>query len=90
MNKIVRDHYPVENLPADLRQGLEDQATVRVVIEVENGPTSDPLPGSVREKPLSIEETLEMIRRYKAEGHPSVNAEEAVSRIRELRDEWDY
>lgn len=90
MNKIVRDHYPVENLPADLRQGLEDQATVRVVIEVENGPTSDPLPSSVREKPLSIEETLEMIRKYKAEGHPSVNAEEAVSRIRELRDEWDY
>lgn len=92
MNKIVRDHYPVENLPADLRQGLEDQATVRVVIEVENEPASDPLalPGSARKKPLTIEETLEMIRKYKAEGHPSVSAEEAVTRIRELRDEWDY
>lgn len=89
MNKIVRDHYPVENLPADLRQGLEDQATVRVVIEVENGPTSDPLPSSVREKPLSIEETLEMIRRYREQHPERVSMEEAVSRIRELRDEWD-
>lgn len=89
MNKIVRDHYPVENLPADLRQGLEDQATVRVVIEVENGPTSDPLPGSVGEKPLTIEETLEMIRRYRDQHPERVSMEEAVSRIRELRDEWD-
>lgn len=89
MNKIVRDHYPVENLPADLRQGLEDQATVRVVIEVVNGPTSDPLPGSVREKPLTIEETLEMIRRYRDQHPERVSMEEAVSRIRELRDEWD-
>lgn len=92
MNKIVRDHYPVENLPADLRQGLEDQATVRVVIEVESKASSDPLavPASTGKKPLTIEETLEMIRKYKAEGHPSVSADEAVARIRELRDEWDY
>ena len=92
MNKIVRDHYPVENLPADLRQGLEDKTTVRVVIEVENEPAPDPLalPGAARKKPLTLEETLEMIRKYKAEGHPSVSAEEAVRRIRELRDEWDY
>ncbi|MBW8321403.1 MAG: hypothetical protein K0M49_20770 [Arenimonas sp.] len=91
MNKIVRDHYPVENLPADLRQGLDDNMTVRVVIEVENEPAHDTLalPGSARTKPLTIEETLEMIRRYKAEGHPSVSAEEGVARIRELRDEWD-
>lgn len=91
MNKIVRDHYPVENLPADLRQGLEDQATVRVVIEVENEPASDPLalPGSARKKPLTIEETLEMIRRYREQHPERVSMDEAVSRIRELRDEWD-
>jgi adenine C2-methylase RlmN of 23S rRNA A2503 and tRNA A37 len=91
MNKIVRDHYPVENLPADLRQGLEDRATVRVVIEVENEPTSDALalPGSARKKPLTIEETLEMIRRYREQHPERVSMDEAVSRIRELRDEWD-
>ncbi|GEM_PF-856805 len=91
MNKIVRDHYPVENLPADLRQGLEDQATVRVVIEVENEPASDPLalPGSARKKPLTIEETLEMIRRYREQHPERVSMDEAASRIRELRDEWD-
>lgn len=81
MNKIVRDHYPVENLPADLRGGLDTHATVRVVIEVESE-----LPQT---KPLTVEQALEMIRKYKAEGHPSVSAEEAVARIRELRDEWD-
>lgn len=52
----------------------------------------DPLapkkPGAARKKLLTLEETLEMIRKYKAEGHPSVSAEEAVRRIRELRDEY--
>lgn len=91
MNKIVRDHYPVENLPADLRQGLEDQATVRVVIEVESKASSDPLavPASTGKKPLTIEETLEMIRRYREQHPERVSMEDAVSRIRELRDEWD-
>lgn len=84
MNKIVRDHYPVEKLPADLREGLGDSATVKIVIEAEAEPSSEP------KKLLTIEETLEMIRRYKELGYPSVSSEEAVARIRELRDEWDY
>lgn len=32
MNKLVRDHYPVSNLPADLREGFEADASVRVTI----------------------------------------------------------
>lgn len=31
--KIVVEHYPVERLPDDLRQGLEAGATVRVTVE---------------------------------------------------------
>ncbi len=97
MNKIVREHYPVANLPEDLREGLETGATVRVVLEVEDNARtipSDRYPGfkdspSISRKPLTIEETLELIRRYKAQGRPSVSLEEAVARVRELRDEWD-
>jgi hypothetical protein len=41
-------------------------------------------------KPMTGKDTVEAIRRYKALGRPSVSPEEAVARIRELRDEWDY
>ena len=34
MNKIVREHYPVEKLPADLREGIFT-STVTVTIERE-------------------------------------------------------
>ncbi|MGV8937903.1 MAG: hypothetical protein ACOH2J_12330 [Allorhizobium sp.] len=92
MNKIVRDHYPVANLPEDLREGLDNKTTVRIVIELESEQPHGALGLSESEykKPLTARETVEMIRKYKAEGHPSVSAEEAVARIRELRDEWDY
>ena len=35
MNKIVRDHYPVEKLPDDLKSGLQAHGWVRVEIEPE-------------------------------------------------------
>lgn len=81
MNKIVREHYPVERLPEDLREGLTAGQTVRVVIEQGDG---DRL-----ERWMTVEDTLEMIRRYRAENPERVTTEEAVARIRELRDEWD-
>ncbi|MEN3150327.1 hypothetical protein ABCW43_23770 [Neorhizobium sp. IRAMC:178] len=98
MNKIVREHYPVANLPEDLREGLERDATVRVVIESHTVTDAEDIErdsvfkdfGMPVRKPLTIEETLEMIRRIRAEDRPSVSMEEAVARIRELRDEWDY
>ncbi|MFB9951588.1 hypothetical protein ACFFP0_22290 [Rhizobium puerariae] len=94
MNKIVRDHYPAANLPEDLRQGLEKDATVRIVIEEESPEHTDVYPGfgglsSIRRKPMTAKEAVEAIKRYKAEGRPSVSSEDAVARIRQLRDEWD-
>lgn len=89
MNKIVRDHYPVENLPSDLRNGLEDQTTVRIVIEVEAQTTTDTETGSGIKELRTVADTLDMIRKYKAEQRPSVSAQEAVDRIRALREEWD-
>jgi hypothetical protein len=97
MNKIVRDHYPVANLPDDLKEGLAADATARVVVEVEDrtAASHDPYPG-LREfqteprAPLTAAELIKLIEDYQALGHPSVTQEEAVARIRELRDEWDY
>jgi hypothetical protein len=33
MNKVVKEHYPVERLPADLRVGLGEHGWVRIEIE---------------------------------------------------------
>lgn len=96
MNKIVREHYPVEKLPADLREGLEGIDSVRIVLETSNeGISTDHfsvlksvLPPA--RKPMSLEESLEAIRSFRAKNVSPVSLDEAVASIRELRDEWDY
>jgi hypothetical protein len=92
MNKIVREHYPVANLPEDLREGLEESAMVRVVVEVEPSAQQREalLEIAMNGKPATWEELMEMRGKLLADGRPSVSVEEAVARIRELRDEWDY
>ncbi len=96
MNKIVREHYPVENLPADLREGLEGTDSVRIVLETQNdeiGESGFSVLKSVLpppRKPMSLEESLEAVRNFRAKNVPPVSLEEAVASIRELRDEWDY
>jgi len=93
MNKIVRQHYPVANLPEDLREGLAKDATVRIVLEVEDAADDSTLgPGDFQTgpgKPLTRKEALEAIRRFKTQDRPAVSLEEAVAHIRGLRDEWD-
>jgi hypothetical protein len=81
MNKIVREHYPVENLPADLREGLTDGSTVRVVVEIEN---RSPSPAEI-----SFAEFMTQVEAYRSQDDRRVTSAEAVARIRELRDEWD-
>jgi len=98
MNKLMFEHYPASKLPADLREGLDKGATVRIVIEEEpkqaqaqeagSFPGFQELPSIVRQ-PMSIEDTLAAIKRIKAQDRPSVSSEEAVARVRVLRDEWD-
>ncbi|HSI42538.1 MAG TPA: hypothetical protein VLA00_18480 [Xanthobacteraceae bacterium] len=75
MNKIVREHYPVENLPEDLRVGIEGPyVRVTVVAEPETQPS-----------PITWTEIRERLK----ERRLSTTTEEAVARIRALRDEWD-
>ena len=74
MNRIVRECYPVSELPEDLRRGLDIAATVRVVIEQE-----EPAP----EPALSLDELFAMRR------PPYRAIEDIVAEVRQQRDEWD-
>lgn len=97
MNKIVLEHYPASMLPDDLRDRFPENAMVRMVIEeeiqVQTG-KNNPYPGFedlqfLKRQPMNIAEMLAAAQRIKSQDRPSVTAEEAVARIRKLRDEWD-
>jgi hypothetical protein len=95
MNKIVLEHYPVSKLPADLRQGLDVSGTVKVVIEEEDTKSFVfAYPGfselsKIQPAPMTVEEALENVRRSREKDSGSVTMEDAVARIRALRDEWE-
>jgi hypothetical protein len=72
MNRVVKEHYPVEKLPAELREGIsDDRVTVTIVGEGvrPSAVTKVGLFGAARQRATSVDE--------------------AVTRIRSLRDEWD-
>jgi len=76
MNKIVREHYPVDKLPEDLRELLDPSKPVTLVIEQDDGaPRSNP--------------QREFARYFGAAKERNTSAAEAVRRIRSLRDEWE-
>jgi hypothetical protein len=74
MNKIVREHYPVENLPEDLRTGLDPAKQVRVVIE------------QADEAGISLP-TMTELQELRSKFKPAID--DPVERVRKLRDEWD-
>ena len=74
MNKIVREHYPVSSLPEDLRQDLDPETYVRIVIE-----ELDTSPKRTR----SLADMLADVRQLTPIG------DDPVARIRKLRDEWE-
>jgi hypothetical protein len=69
MNKIVKRHLPVTELPKTWRGELPDQALVRVEIEVEKEPTSavriSELVGTGRNVHGTEEEVIEHIARLR-------------------------
>lgn len=71
--KIVTEHYPVDELPEKLRQGLESGRKVRVTVEEESGEI--------------IDATLRPLMSFLGAGKGCYTEEEAVSYIRMLRDE---
>jgi hypothetical protein len=81
MNKIVKEHYPASKLPVELREGIDPAGHVTVVVTEE---AVDP-----RGK-MTLEEILTQAKRLRQDGAiQPVTIEEAVERIRALRDEWD-
>lgn len=73
--KIVLEDYPVDKLPADFNVDKTLGDRVRITIEQAGDHEWTPL--------------LERIRRYHRENPgQSITTEEAVNRVRELRDEW--
>lgn len=82
MNKIVVKDYPVSNLPEELRVGLEGLGSVTLTIEEAR---------SFSPKPIMARDLVAQLRAEKAEKGPEggVSSEQAVARIRALRDEWE-
>jgi hypothetical protein len=80
MNKIVREHYPVERLPADLRAELPLGSSVTVTVTA-----NEEMPRALtsREAAALI---AQMRVRNKGKG---VTPEEAAADVRRSRDEWD-
>jgi hypothetical protein len=78
MNKIIREHYPASKLPDDLREGIDPSGHVTVTVVEEQQPPS-------RKELVRL---LELSRR-RSRSAGDVSSEEAVRRIRDLRDEWN-
>jgi hypothetical protein len=77
MGRVELKHYPASKLPTELRGAFDDGDFVNVTIEAD----------AVRQ--VSREDVLKVLRRHVPQGQ-GVSIEEAVSRIRALRDEWDH
>ncbi|MEP9379618.1 hypothetical protein ABLE91_23105 [Aquabacter sp. CN5-332] len=80
MNRIVREHYPVEKLPDDLRESVADKERVRVVLETE-APEGAPPSGDSGAGHFS---RWQHLRRDHFD-----TPQDIVDHIRALRDEWD-
>ena len=94
MNKIVKDHDPVEKLPEDVREGLPETGLARVTVEMISQ-DDNPLTSffGLEGADADVTENLAKLLRHRQEvpgrySHGGSMAE-AVQRIRELRDEWD-
>jgi hypothetical protein len=76
MTRIVRERYPADNLPDDLRRDLGDVLAVRVTLE----PEADAL--------SKVRNVLAQARRLRdSVGTAAISEREAVKRIRALRSE---
>ena len=76
MNKIVRDHYPVDKLPADLRAGLDPAQPVTIVLTQEADGPGDRGQGQFSRF------------RHLGRSHFS-DPQEILEHVTRLRGEWD-
>lgn len=80
MNRIVREHYPVEKLPEDLRTGLPPHVFVTVTVQA---PSTRPIQRRTKKTP-----DPDFFRRLRSKAPPPTKTAEDISRyISELRDD---
>jgi hypothetical protein len=73
--RVVIENYPVERLPDELRGGLDPSHRARITVEDASvGPSI---------------KAARLRRYFGAAKHKNTSVEEAVERVRALRDEWD-
>jgi hypothetical protein len=77
MNRIVKEHYPVEKLPDDIRSAIGDARSVTLVIEPEA--TRSEADGDGHQSLLADMAT------WRLDG----GGRDSAERVRALRDEWD-
>jgi hypothetical protein len=98
MNKITREHYPVSKLPKELQEEFAGFETVTVVSDSETGKAPqktgenpyhdyDEMMASI--KPMTWAELYADMQANPEKYERGVTVEEAVARVRALRDEWD-
>jgi hypothetical protein len=98
MNKITREHYPVSKLPEELRKEFEGVETVTLVSDGETDNVAqktgenpyhdyDEMMASI--KPMTWAELYADMQANPEKYDRGVTVEEAVARVRALRDEWD-
>jgi hypothetical protein len=81
MNRIVREHYPVDRLPADLRAGLPAGEEVTVAIELGGHDASTSL--EIANPVLTLDEIFALRR------PPFRSVDDINDGLRRDRDEWD-
>lgn len=99
MNKITREHYPVSKLPEELQKEFAGFETVTLVGDGETADPDQKSGGNSMQdhydemmaaiKPMTWKELWEDRLANPANYDRGVTIEEAVARVRELRDEWD-
>ena len=102
MNRIVREHYPASRLPEDLREGIDParEVTVTVIVnddtENQSSITLEQMveqlkaAGHTPLPPAEVKRRLQSIERITEAARGRVTSiDEAVARIRALRDEDD-
>ena len=86
MNRIVRERYPVADLPEDLKTLVGDEQYVRLVVEPERNEAEAPQPEVDIDPPARI---MSLDDLFALRRPPYRTTEEIVADIRRQRDEWD-
>jgi hypothetical protein len=90
MNKVVREHYPVANLPEELQREFAGFDTVKIVTEDDGNLTGVAAVEAMQRRYEQNLRELDAKAPFDLGAHRGTTTiDEAVARIRALRDEWD-